>query len=161
MIVPVIINGEKREIHATPSMTVLEVLRREGFFGVKNGCSEGNCGACVILVDGVPQKSCLVFIGQIRDREITTIEGLGTPSNPHPLQDAFVDEAGIQCGFCIPGMILSAAWLLSQNPIPTDEEIKEGLNSHLCRCTGYVKQIKAVRQVANTLQKEISGGAAK
>lgn len=161
MIVPVIINGEKREIHAKPSMTVLEILRREGFFGVKNGCSEGNCGSCVILVDNLPRKSCLMFIGQIRDREITTIEGLGIPGNPHPLQDAFVDEAGIQCGFCIPGMILSAAALLSDNPNPTDEEIKEGLNSHLCRCTGYVKQIKAVREAAMVAQNEISGGAAK
>ncbi|MFX0113684.1 MAG: (2Fe-2S)-binding protein, partial [Candidatus Hodarchaeota archaeon] len=149
------INGAKLKLQAKPYMTVLEVLRREGFLGVKNGCSEGICGSCTILVDKMPRKSCLMFIGQIKDRMVTTIEGLGTPKDPHPLQEAFVEEAGIQCGFCIPGMILSAYSLLERISCPSELEIKQALAGHLCRCTGYVKQIKAVKKAAKRLRKEI------
>ncbi len=161
MIIPVTINGVQRELNALPHSTVLEVLRQEGYFGVKNGCSEGNCGSCVILVDNIPRKSCLMLIGQVINREITTIEGLGTAEEPHPLQDAFVEKAGIQCGFCIPGVIISAAGLLHKNPNPSEPEIKEALDGNLCRCTGYVKQIEAVQKAAKVLRGELSGGAGK
>ncbi|MHA2364273.1 MAG: (2Fe-2S)-binding protein [Candidatus Hodarchaeales archaeon] len=152
MIIPVIINGEKKEIQAEPKEVLLDVLRREGYFGVKRGCSEGNCGSCIVLINNIPRKTCIMLVGQIRNKEITTIEGLGTPDNPHPLQEAFVTEAGIQCGYCIPGMILSAARLLMINPNPSDDEIKQGLEGNLCRCTGYIKQIKAVKKAAMILQ---------
>ncbi|MHA2252219.1 MAG: (2Fe-2S)-binding protein [Candidatus Kariarchaeaceae archaeon] len=152
MIFPVTINGVKLEIDAHPGEILLDVLRREGYFGVKRGCSEGSCGSCIILVNNIPRKTCIMVIGQVKNKSLTTIEGLGDAENPHPIQEAFVDEAGIQCGFCIPGMILSANSLLLKNPDPSDEEIKDGLAGNLCRCTGYVKQIKAVKKAAKVMR---------
>lgn len=148
------INNEKREVDVKPNQLLIDVLRDIGYKGVKKGCSEGSCGSCVILVDGNAMKSCLLFVGQAQGHEVTTIEGLGTPEDPHPIQDAFVEEAGVQCGFCIPGMIVSAAGLVQLNPNPSEEEIKEALDGNLCRCTGYTKQIKAVKNAADQMQKE-------
>lgn len=155
MIVPVTINGKKLELEAEPKELLIDTLRRYGYFSVKKGCSEGSCGSCTILVDGRPMKSCIMFVGQVKDRELTTVEGLGTVENPHPLQEAFVDEAGIQCGFCIPGMLLAAEALLKKNLDPTEEDIKFALSGNLCRCTGYVKQIEAVKKAAKIIREEV------
>ena len=150
----VTINGEEREFFVDPSMLLLDFLRSEGYLGVKNGCSEGTCGSCTVLVDDKPLKSCIMFVGQVQNKDVLTIEGLGTPGKPHPLQDEFVEEGAVQCGFCIPGMILSANALLITNPDPTEDEIKEGLDGNLCRCTGYVKQITAVKKAAKRMREE-------
>ena len=148
------INGEERDFDVNPNVMLMDFLRNQGYYGVKNGCAEGNCGSCVILVDNIPKKSCILFVGQVHNRKILTIEGLGTPEHPHPLQDEFVIEGAIQCGYCIPGMILSANALLLKNPDPTEDEIKEGLDGNLCRCTGYVKQITAVQKAAKRLRED-------
>jgi xanthine dehydrogenase iron-sulfur cluster and FAD-binding subunit A len=152
MIIPVTINGKSVELNAEPGEFLLDVLRKEGYFGVKRGCSEGSCGACVILINNLPRKCCIMFAGQVRGMDITTIEGLGTPDNPHPIQDMFVEEGAAQCGYCIPGMIMSANALLLKNPDPSEDEIKEGLAGNLCRCTGYVKQLSAVRKAAEIMR---------
>lgn len=152
MLITVEINGKLKNIHANPNELLLDVLRNEGYFGVKRGCSEGNCGSCNILIDDLPRKTCIMFIGQISDRKVTTIEGLGNPDNPHTIQEMFVEEAGVQCGFCIPGMIISATGMLLKNPNPTDAEIEEGIEGNLCRCTGYTKQVYAIRRAATILQ---------
>lgn len=148
------INGEFKEFEVNPNTLLIDFLRNNGYLGVKNGCMEGTCGSCTVLVDNIPLKSCILFVGQVQNRNVLTIEGLGTPENPHPLQDEFVEQGAVQCGFCIPGMILSANALLLKNPDPTDEEIKEGLDGNLCRCTGYVKQIEAVKNAAKRLREE-------
>lgn len=148
------INGEKKTIEADAREILLDVLRREGYFGVKRGCSEGSCGSCMILLDGIPRKCCIMFVGQAHERSVTTIEGLGDRENPHPIQDAFVDNGAAQCGYCIPGMIISATSLLDVNKAPTVDEIKEALAGNLCRCTGYVKQIEAVQNAAAVMRGE-------
>jgi len=148
------VNGSQRDIEAQPDEFLLDVLRREGYFGVKRGCSEGSCGACMILIDGLPRKCCIMFVGQAQDHTITTIEGLGDIENPHPIQEEFVVKGAAQCGFCIPGMIISASSLLQVNKSPTVDEIKESLAGNLCRCTGYVKQIEAVTAAAATMRGE-------
>jgi aerobic-type carbon monoxide dehydrogenase small subunit (CoxS/CutS family) len=146
------INGMKREFEAGAGELVLDVLRREGYFGVKKGCQEGSCGSCVCLIDSLPRKTCVMFIGQIQNRSVTTIEGIHSPGKPHPIEDMFVEEAGVQCGYCIPGMILSAKSLLDNNNDPTEREIKEAISGNICRCTGYVKQIKAIKRAASIIR---------
>ncbi|MCE7734341.1 MAG: (2Fe-2S)-binding protein [Candidatus Heimdallarchaeota archaeon] len=148
------INRETKSIEANAREILLDVLRNEGFFGVKRGCSEGSCGSCMILVDGIPRKSCIMFVGQVQGKSVTTIEGLGDRENAHPIQDAFIDNGAAQCGYCIPGMILSASSLLEMNKAPTVDEIKESLAGNLCRCTGYVKQIEAVQNAAAVMRGE-------
>lgn len=148
MVITLRINKEKKQIRISPGDILLEVLRREGYKGVKKGCGQGECGACTVLLDGKPVNSCLVLAAEADGREITTIEGLGTPVRPHPLQTAFVKKGAVQCGFCTPGMILSAKALLDENPRPTDGEIKKALDGNYCRCTGYVKIIDAVRSLS-------------
>ena len=145
------INGKAVVWKANPGESLLEVLRREGFVSVKRGCGEGDCGACTILVDGDAQRACLLLAGQAEGRELTTVEALGTPDEPHVLQKAFVEHGAIQCGFCTPGMLLSARALLDHNPSPTREEVCEALDGNLCRCTGYVKIIEAVLDAAGRL----------
>ena len=142
------INGEKKELNAKPGELLLDVLRREGYFGVKRGCQEGTCGSCVVLINGKPLKTCIMFVGQIQGKTVTTIEGIHSPDKPHVIEDLFVEEAGVQCGYCIPGMILSAKSLLDENQNPNEQDIKEALSGNICRCTGYVKQIKAVKRAA-------------
>lgn len=143
-----IINGVKKSFEIQAKELLLDFLRREGYFGVKRGCETGDCGSCAVLVDGKSVASCLMFAAQIEGREVTTIEGLGTPRHPHPLQECFVETGGTQCGFCIPGMIISAAELLNSNSKPSQEEISEALDGNICRCTGYVKQFEAVKKAA-------------
>ena len=142
------INGEKVAFGAEPHEMLLDVLRREGYKGVKRGCNTGDCGACAIIIDGVVINSCIVFAASVQGKEIITIEGIGTPDDPHPLQTAFDEEGAIQCGFCTPGMILSSKALLDNNPAPTEDEIRRAIAGNLCRCTGYAKIIKAIKAAA-------------
>jgi len=139
------INGAIYEVYIEPWRSLLEVLRQElDFTSVKSGCEEGECGACTVLMDGKAVNSCLMLVSQAEGKEILTIEGLRNGDELHPLQQAFIDHFAVQCGFCTPGMILSAKALLDKNPHPTEEEIRTALSGNLCRCTGYIKIVEAV-----------------
>ena len=143
------VNGAPYEVFVEPWKTLLDVLREEiGLTGVKSGCEEGECGACTVLVDGKAVNSCLMLAPQAQGKEIITIEGLEGEEGLHPLQQAFVEHFAVQCGFCTPGMILSAKALLDKNPHPTEEEVRVTLSGNLCRCTGYVKIVEAVLAVS-------------
>jgi carbon-monoxide dehydrogenase small subunit len=131
-------------VEIKPGEMLLDLLRRLGMKSVKEGCRTGECGACTVLLDGKPVRSCLTFAAKIKGHRVTTLEGLGSPANPHPLQEAFLETGAVQCGFCTPGMILVAYDLLSRNPDPTPEEVREAITGNLCRCTGYVKIVEAV-----------------
>lgn len=148
------INGVKKTLDVKPEELLLDILRREGYFGLKRGCQEGSCGSCVCLIDDLPRKTCIMFAGQIENHRVTTIEGIHSSEHPHPIEDMFVEEAGIQCGYCIPGMILSAKSLLDRNQNPTEKEIKEAISGNICRCTGYIKQIKAIKRAASIIRGE-------
>jgi carbon-monoxide dehydrogenase small subunit len=153
------VNGVPLELDAAPGDTLLETLRAAGYTSVKNGCANGDCGACAVLLDGRAVASCLLFAAQAEGREITTIEGIaGAEEAYHPLQQTMLDTGGVQCGFCIPGMILTAADLLAVNPRPTRDEISQCLVGNLCRCTGYVKQIEAIEMAAAILGEEGADG---
>jgi len=152
MLLKVKINGEDKFLTIAAGERLLDLLRREGYFSVKEGCRQGNCGACVVLLDGRAVNSCMVFAARCEGREIITAEGLGTPARPHPLQEAFVNAGAVQCGYCTPGMLLSSQALLAENPAPSVEEIKTALDGNLCRCTGYVKIIKAVQDAAKRMK---------
>jgi carbon-monoxide dehydrogenase small subunit len=138
------LNGEPMYVEIKPGEMLLDLLRRLGMKSVKEGCRTGECGACTVLLDGKPVRSCLTFAAKIKGNRVTTLEGLGSPANPHPLQEAFLETGAVQCGFCTPGMILVAYDLLSRNPDPTPEEVREAITGNLCRCTGYVKIVEAV-----------------
>ena len=139
------VNGAIYQVYVEPWKTLLDVLREEiGLTGVKSGCEEGDCGACTVLVNGKAVNSCLMLAPQAQGKEIITIEGLDGEEGLHPLQQAFVDHFAVQCGFCTPGMILSAKALLDKNPHPTEEEVRVALSGNLCRCTGYIKIVEAV-----------------
>jgi len=138
------VNGESKEWTIAPGELLLEVLRREGFFGVKRGCESGECGACTVLLDGKPINSCLMFAAQAEGRRILTIEGVAHGDHLDPVQEAFLDHGAVQCGFCTGGMILSAKALLERRPNPSEGEVREALAGHLCRCTGYRKPVEAV-----------------
>ncbi len=145
------VNGEIYEVDVEPRRTLLEVLRENlGLTGTKKGCDDGNCGTCTVLVDGSPMNSCLLLAVEAQGREIETIEGVATGEELHPVQKAFVEHGAIQCGFCTPGMILSAKALLERDPHPSDDEIKRAIAGNLCRCTGYAKIIEAVRAAAGS-----------
>ena len=140
-----ILNGERKEAEVSPEMTLLELLREVlGLTGTKEGCGEGECGACTVLLDGRPVYSCLLLAAQVDGREVETIEGVGTEEEPHPLQRAFVRKGAVQCGFCTPGMIMTAKALLEENPKATRSEIREAIAGNLCRCTGYWQIIEAI-----------------
>jgi len=148
-LVKVKLNGEWRKLKATARETLLEALRTKlGAWEVKNGCGKGDCGACAVILDGKAVNSCLTLAVQANGKEIVTLKGIGTEENPHPLQKSFVRRGAIQCGFCTPGMIVSAKAFLDQNPNPRRGEIKEGISGNLCRCTGYKKIIDAIQEVA-------------
>jgi len=145
------VNGVRYETLIDTHALLVEVLRDElgyGFKGVHESCGSGDCGACTVLVDGVPMLSCVTLAVTVRDREITTIEGLAKGTKLDPLQEAFVEKGALQCGYCTPGMILAAKGLLSENPTPTAMEVREGLAGNLCRCTGYNKIVDAVLHAA-------------
>ena len=141
------INGEAKSLAIDPDESLAAVLRREGYKGVKIGCDEGVCGACTVILDGKTVNSCHVYAFQAAGRSIETIETLGTFEKPHRLQTALADEGAVQCGFCTPGMILSAKALLDENPKPDDATLREHLDGNLCRCTGYEKIHTALRKV--------------
>ncbi len=139
------VNGRPVELLVAPNRTLLEVLREDlGLTGVKHGCDDSNCGVCTVIMDGKAVKSCSILIGQAEGTKVTTIEGLDGENGLHPLQKAFIEHFAIQCGYCTPGMILSAKALLDENPHATEDEIREALHGNLCRCTGYKKIIEAV-----------------
>ncbi len=153
MTVHMILNGKDVSCTVEPSATLLRTLRSMGVTSVKRGCEEGECGTCTVLVDGVPQKSCMLLAYEVEGRSVMTSEGLVSPNGEiHPIQQAFVDEGAIQCGFCTPGMILATYALLRENPDPTDSEIKSYLSGNLCRCTGYEGIFRAVRRAAEILR---------
>jgi carbon-monoxide dehydrogenase small subunit len=142
------VNGELFDLEINVNRTLLEVLRDElELTGTKQSCDEGNCGACTVLIDGRPANSCLLLAIDAQGKEITTIEGLVVDGKLHPLQEAFVTKGAIQCGFCTPGMILSAKALLDENPKPTEEEVRKALEGNMCRCTVYQKIVEAIMSV--------------
>ena len=146
------VNGERHEVLVEPHRTLLDVLREDlGLTGTKTNCLAAECGVCTVLLDGVAVNACLVLAVTARDRAITTIEGLARGSELHPLQQAFIEHGAVQCGYCIPGMIMSAAGFLAGRPAPTADEIREALSGNLCRCTGYGKIVDAVADAARRL----------
>jgi aerobic-type carbon monoxide dehydrogenase small subunit (CoxS/CutS family) len=143
------VNGVQHSLEVKSSQTLLEVLRNElGLNGTKEGCGTGDCGACTVLLDGKPVNSCLVLAIDADGREVTTVEGLEKDGKLHPLQAAFVEEGAVQCGFCTPGMLMAAKGLLDENPHPTEGEIRRGIAGNLCRCTGYVRIVRAIQRTA-------------
>ncbi len=147
------VNGVKKNFAVKNNEFLLNALRRYGYKGAKKGCDTGDCGSCTVIFNGKPALACLIPAFTAHGAEITTIEGVGTVRNPHPLQEAFVEAGAVQCGFCIPGMILSSKHLLDVNPSPSEDDIKKYLDGNLCRCTGYVKQIQAVKMAAKKIKK--------
>jgi len=154
MKVELTINGRKKEIEASAGATLLDVLRGEGYLGVKSGCGSGDCGACAVLMDGRAVNSCLTLAAKANGSSVITVEGLADGASLHPLQQAFLDTGAVQCGYCTPGMLMSALDLLSRNPEPSDAEIREAISGNLCRCTGYVKQVEAIRSGAEAMRSE-------
>lgn len=147
-----IVNGDEHDLAVAPNATLLDVLRDDlGLTGVKEGCSEGVCGACTVLMDGNPVRSCLTLALEAEGSSIITIEGLSAEGQLHPIQEAFVDQGAVQCGFCTPGMVLSSKALLDSSPHPSDEEIKYALAGNFCRCTGYAKILNAVREAGGSV----------
>ncbi len=143
------VNGEPRQVLAEPYYSLLDMLRDElRLTGTKKGCDEGDCGACTVLLNGAPVTSCLVLAHSAHDAEVTTVEGLATREGLHPVQQAFAEYGGLQCGFCTPGLIMSAVGLLEKNANPTEEEVKYAIGGNLCRCTGYTKVVQAIMAAA-------------
>jgi len=147
------INGKSYTLNVETHRTLVEVLRETlGFTGTKKSCNEGECGACTVLMDGKPVASCLVLAVAAQGKEITTIEGLNEGEKLHPVQEAFVKHAAIQCGFCTPGMVLAAKALLDENPEPTAKEVRRAISGNLCRCTGYQQIVDAVMAAAAAMR---------
>ena len=148
----IITNGVPYDVDVEPSRSLLSVLRTEiGLTGPKEGCDDSECGACMVLIDGKPVNSCSYLALQADGHEVTTIEGLAEGETLHPLQQAFLDQGGVQCGFCTPGMLISAKALLDRNPRPSEDEVRLALSGNLCRCTGYQKIAQAVLQAADEM----------
>ena len=148
--ITVTVNGSKERLDVPSNMTLLQMLRDKlALTGTKNGCAAGECGACTVLVDGEPVNSCMMLAVEADGRLVTTVEGLAHGDQLSPLQKAFMEHNAVQCGFCTPGMLISAHALLKRNPHPDEEEIKEALVGNLCRCTGYVRIIQAVQAAAD------------
>jgi len=146
----ILINNLIHEIKVSPEQSLLDVLREEvKLTGTKYGCGEGNCGACTVLIDGEPIRSCITPVGSVIGREITTVEGLAVDGQLNPLQQAFVENSAFQCGYCTPGFVVSATALLSKNSTPEVDEIKNALSGHICRCGAYVRIVKAVQQASD------------
>jgi carbon-monoxide dehydrogenase small subunit len=146
------LNGKLVEIEVKPNATLLDVLRYQlKLTGTKEGCGRGDCGTCTVLLDGKAVYSCLILAPKVNNREVVTIEGLGEPENLHPLQEAFIAHSAAQCGFCTPGMLLSAKALLDETPHPTREEVKSAISGNLCRCTGYIQIVEAILDAAERM----------
>ncbi len=150
------VNGKDYEVEIEGSMTLTSLLRNKlNLMGTKVGCGEGECGACTVIMDGDAVASCLVLVFQAEDSKIITIEGVGGENGDHPIQQAFLEVGAVQCGFCIPGMVLSAKALLDKIPNPTEEEIREAISGNICRCTGYEKIIEAIKLASQNINKEV------
>lgn len=151
--IELIVNGDRYEVAVEPNRMLVDVLREDlGLTGTKIGCAQGDCGACTVLMDGVSISSCLTLAVEAHQRDITTIEGLATsPQDLHPIQESFVQHGAVQCGYCTPGMVMSAKHLLDNNPKPNEEEIRQGLSGNLCRCTGYNKIVEAIGAAADKM----------
>ena len=148
------VNGSRHAVPAEPDTPLLYVLRNDlALNGAKFGCGLAQCGACTVLLDGRPVRSCITAVGSVGDAEVTTIEGLGTLDKPHPLQQAFIDEQAAQCGYCIAGMIMAAKDLIDRNPHPSEQEVREGLADNLCRCGTHGRIIRAVLRAAHSMGK--------
>jgi aerobic-type carbon monoxide dehydrogenase small subunit (CoxS/CutS family) len=148
------VNGERRTVTTDPDRPLLDVLREDlDLLGAKYGCGERQCGACTVLVNGRPAFSCSTRVATANNREVTTIEGIGTPDRLHPVQQAFLDEGAFQCAFCTTGMVMAAVALLREKPQPTEADIREGMQNNICRCGTYVRIVKAVQRAA-----EMNGG---
>ena len=150
------LNDDDVTFEAARSDTLLDVLRDNGYTGAKRGCDTGDCGFCTVIVDGEPVKSCIRPAGQVDGGNVETIENLGSQDDLDPVQSAFVDNAALQCGFCIPGMILRSKVLLDENPDPDEAEIRDALSENLCRCTGYEKIIDAVQDASNRRDADVA-----
>jgi carbon-monoxide dehydrogenase small subunit len=149
------VNGNDYSLAIDVKDRLLDVIREQiGLTGTKEGCGTGECGACTVLVDGEPVNSCLYLAVSAEGKDILTIEGLGDVASLHPLQQAFVDNAAVQCGFCAPGVLLTAKWLLDKNPNPSELEIREGIAGNICRCSGYVKMVQAIQQAAEIMRQD-------
>ena len=150
MKIELLINGEEKKYEVETGEVLLDLLRRKGYKSVKEGCRTGDCGACMVLVNGRAMTSCTLFAAQVADKEIKTVEGLNDEL-AEKLKESFLEKGAVQCGFCIPGVLISAYSLLQGNPDPTEDEIEAALDGNLCRCTGYVKQIEAIKEVASSI----------
>ena len=152
------VNGQSYALQVDAKDLLLDVIREKiGLTGTKEGCGTGECGACTVLIDGEPVNSCLYLAVRAEGKDILTIEGLGELSKLHPLQQAFIDNGSVQCGFCAPGMLLSAQALLMKNSNPSEREIREGIAGNICRCSGYVKIVSAIKQAAVVLRQDGRG----
>lgn len=160
MDVAVTINGRAETFEASKSDSLLDVLRENGYTGAKRGCDTGACGFCTVVVDSEPRNACVLPAAKADGATIETIEGLGSQSDLHPIQEAFVDNTALQCGFCIPGMIMRSKALLSETPDPSEAEIREALSDNLCRCTGYKKIVEAVQDAAVAMNGDGSASVA-
>jgi aerobic-type carbon monoxide dehydrogenase small subunit (CoxS/CutS family) len=153
MTVKLTVNGQEKTITTDSRRSLLDVLREDlGLTGAKYACGEGQCGACTVLVNGKSVRSCVTAVGDVDKMDIVTIEGLAKGDTLHPVQEAFINEGALQCGYCTGGMILTAVALLENNPSPTDDEIVEGMNGHICRCNGYPKIVSAVRRACEAVK---------
>ena len=145
------VNGKSQRVKTEGRRTLLEVLREDlDLTGTKYGCGEGQCRACTVLIEGKPIRSCLTEISEVEGRKLTTIEGLATNGRLHPVQEAFVNEGAMQCGYCVPGMVLTSVALLERNPKPSREQIAEALNGNLCRCCGYTNILQAIERAGRS-----------
>ena len=155
MIVDFILNGKNVSVDVEADEVLVDTLREKLMLtGTKKGCGTGDCGTCTVLLDGEAVRSCILLTAMVEGRKVTTIEGVGSVGNLHPVQQAFIDASAVQCGFCTPGMVLTSIALLNKNPNPTEEEIRTALSGNLCRCTGYEKIVKAVRLAAERMAKK-------
>ncbi len=149
------LNGKKKEILLDPKLTLLWVLRTQfGFTGTKYGCGIGFCGACTVLIDNEPVRSCMLAVSDVKGKKVITIEGLSTNGNLHPVQKAFIEHDALQCGYCTPGMIMNAVGLLLKNPEPTEQDIVKGMEDNLCRCGAHVRIVKAIQTAAKEMKGE-------
>ncbi|MBU4563526.1 MAG: (2Fe-2S)-binding protein [Desulfarculus sp.] len=158
--IELIVNGDRYEVAVEPNRMLVDVLREDlGLTGTKIGCAQGDCGACTVIMDGVSISSCLTLAVEAHQRDLTTIEGLATsPQELHPIQESFVQHGAVQCGYCTPGMVMSAKHLLDNNPKPSEQEIRQGLSGNLCRCTGYNKIVEAIGAAAGKMASSAKEG---
>ncbi len=149
------LNGRERTLETASNRTLLDVLRRDfGLTGTKYGCGVGQCGTCTVLVDGDAKCACLTLIGQVKGRKVETVEGLAEGGRLHPLQESFVEKHALQCGYCTPGMLMAAKGLLDKKPSPSEEEIRIAISGNLCRCTGYVQIVAAIKDAAEKMKEK-------